>query len=81
MILLITVGEHAITVVKRVIQPLTVRQLGGRNLALFVVVLNIMQSNALRYMLKNIAAQLLTMINMIMFLQLLHFPYQISCII
>lgn len=81
LILLITVGVHAITVVKRVIQPPTVLQLGERNRALFVGVLNIMQSNVLRYMLKDISAQLLTVSNMIRVLSSDIFFTGSSCII
>lgn len=45
----IAVGEHALIVVKKVIQWQTVQQLGGRNLALFVGVWSTMQSNARRF--------------------------------
>ncbi|KAG6436065.1 hypothetical protein SASPL_100947 [Salvia splendens] len=48
LILPITVGVLAIIVVKRAIRLPTVLQLGERNLALFVGVLNIMQNNVLR---------------------------------
>ena len=45
----IAVGEHALIVVKKVIQWQTVQQLSGRNLALFVGVWSTMQSNAQRF--------------------------------